>query len=72
MGRGQVTEVAIGKTITFNEESYTKARIEIDHINYGLNIKTKELNSGQRSTFSLGEICQFLLELDGMELIPGK
>lgn len=72
MARGRVFEVVIGTTITFNEGSYTRARIEIDHINYGLNPDTKELNGIQRSNFSLNDVCQFLMELNDMDLIPIK
>lgn len=49
-----------------------RLRIEIDHINYGLDPKAKKLNTKRRSHFSPEDICQFLLELDGMELVPGK
>ena len=72
LDRGDVIEIEIGKAITFNEKSYTKARIEIDHINYGLDPKAKKLNTKRRSHFSAEDICQFLLELDGMELVSGK
>jgi hypothetical protein len=70
--RGKVIEIEIGKTITFNEEKYSRARIEIDHINYGLDIKEKKLNSKRRSNFTAYDICHFLWELEGMELVPGK
>ncbi len=59
LDRGDVIEIEIGKEITFNEESYTKARIEIDHINYGLDPKAKKLNTKRRSHFSAEDICQF-------------
>lgn len=44
-GRGKVVDLNIAKAITFNEDVYTRARIEIDHVNHGLNLKTKELKS---------------------------
>jgi hypothetical protein len=64
--------VVLSRTITFNDESYSKARIEIGHVNYGLDPKTKELNTVRRTNFSAADISQFLLELDGMELAPSK
>ena len=72
LGRGKVVEEIIAKSITFNEEVFSKAYVEIDHINYGLNLKTKELSLLRRSDFSPADVCQFLLELDGMDLDPGK
>jgi hypothetical protein len=42
--RGNIIEIDIGQTVKFNEEIYKRARIEIDHINYGINKKTKKLN----------------------------
>ena len=70
--RGNIIEIELGRSITFNEEVLNFARIEIDHVNYGLDLKTKKLNTSKRSHFSPADICQFLLELDGMELVPGK
>lgn len=70
--RGKVIEIEIGRTIIFNEENYIKARIEIEHVNYGLDPKVKKLNTKKRSHFSPEDICQFLIALDGMELVPGK
>ena len=71
-GRGKVVEIELNKTIFFNEEIFYKARIEIEHVNYGLNPDSKKINTVKRSNFSPSDICQFLLELDGMELVPGK
>lgn len=70
LDRGNVIEIEIGQSIRFNEETYKKARIEIDHINFGINKKTKKLNPSRRSRFSPEEVCQFLILLDGMELGP--
>lgn len=70
--RGRVLEVELIQAIVFNEETYTKARIEIDHVNFGLDPKTKELNKKKRSDFSPKEVTEFLLELDGLDLIPAK
>lgn len=49
----------------FNDCVVTKARIEIDHINYGLNPKTGSLNKTARTNFSVGDIEKFLGLLDG-------
>jgi hypothetical protein len=68
--RGNIIEIGIGQTIEFNEETYKKARIEIDHINFGINKKTKKLNPSRRSRFSPEDICEFLILIDGMELAP--
>lgn len=70
--RGKVVDAELSNPIIFNEEIYSKVRIEIDHINYGLDQKTKELNKVRRSKFSPEDICQIILQLDGMELIAEK
>ncbi len=70
--RGKIIEIEIGRKIKFNDAYYSKAFIEIDHINYGLDPNSKKLNTHQRSTFTAHDICQFLFVLDGMELMPGK
>jgi hypothetical protein len=41
-------------------------------MNHEVLCKAKKLNTKRRSHFSPEDICQFLLELDGMELAPGK
>ncbi len=64
--------MTLSRTINFNDESYSKARIQIDHVNYGLDPKTKELNIARRTNFSAADVSQFLLELDGMELATSK
>ena len=55
--RGKVVEISIARAITFNEEAYTRASIEIDHVNYGLDLITKELN---RITKQLNRITKQL------------
>ena len=72
VGRGKVVVLNLAQEIIFNERVYTKASIEIDHINYGLNFKTKKLNVTKRSEFTAEDVCQFLLEIDGMEISPVK
>ncbi len=44
--RGRAEEIVLKKAIVFNDNVITKARIEIDHINYGLNPKTGSLIPG--------------------------
>ena len=63
--RGRIEEVKLKKHITFNTSLITKAVIEIDHINPGLNKKTGILNAKKRTDFSLTEIEKFLMLLDG-------
>ena len=46
----------------------TTAIIEIDHINFGLNKKTKALNTRKRTNFSLPDIEKFLMLLDGEQV----
>ncbi len=70
LDRGKIVDIEIGQSISFNEELYKKARIEIDHINFGISKKTKKLNTNRRSRFSPEDVCQFLIMLDGMELLP--
>lgn len=63
--RGQIKKVTLKKQITFNGNTIRKAVIEIDHINYGLNPKTKSLNQRKRTDFTVNDIEQFLMMLDG-------
>ena len=72
VGRGKVVLVNFAKSITFNENVYFKASVEIDHVNFGLNFNTKELNRTKRSEFTVEDVCQFLLEVDGMDIVPAK
>jgi hypothetical protein len=70
--RGKVVEVTLSQTIIFNDERYSKALVEIDHVNYGLDPKTKFLSKTKRTNFSPADVGQFLLELDGTELVSRK
>lgn len=54
--RGQIKKVTLKKQITFNGNTIRKAVIEIDHINYGLNPKTKSLNQRKRTDFTVNDI----------------
>lgn len=62
--RGRVEEIVLKKAIVFNDNVITKARIEIDHINYGLNPKTGSLNKRPRTNFTVEDIEKFLSLLD--------
>ena len=55
--------------MVFNSNLIKEAVIEIDHINYGLNKKSKGLNVKKRSNFSASEVEKFLTLLDGEQLI---
>jgi hypothetical protein len=68
-GRGRVESVILKKMIIFNGGEIRKAKIEIDHINLGLNKKTKELNKTARTNFTIKDIEKFIKMLDGEELI---
>lgn len=63
--RGRVEELVLGRSFTFNGCTINRAVIEIDHINFGLNKKTRRLNDKARTDFSVAEIEEFLMRLDG-------
>lgn len=67
--RGRVETINLRKSISFNGTSITMAVIEIDHINYGINKKTKSLNVKKRTSFTIRDIEKFILLLDGEDLI---
>jgi len=69
--RGQIKEITLKRQITFNGNIIKKAVIEIDHINFGLNSKTKSLNKKKRTTFTVKDIEKFLIMLDG-EYVAAK
>lgn len=70
--RGRVENISLRTPIILNAVTITKAKIEIDHINYGLNTKTGTLNSKKRTDFSISDIEKFLLLLDGEYLFPAS
>jgi hypothetical protein len=63
--RGRVEDIKLKKPITLNANLITRAVIEIDHINHGLNKTTGNLNAKKRTNFSLADIEKFLMLLDG-------
>lgn len=67
--RGRVETVTLKSPFVLNGNTITRARIEIDHINYGLDKKTGELNGKRRSSFTVSDIEKFLAMLDGEYLM---
>lgn len=63
--RGRIQTITLKKPIVFNSNKIITAVIEIDHINYGLDKKTKALKKSPRTDFSLNDIEKFLALLDG-------
>ena len=63
--RGKIEQVKLKKSLNFNANLITKAIVEIDHINHGLNKQTGKLNTKKRTDFSLSDIEKFLMLLDG-------
>lgn len=63
--RGRVLKVPLQRTFVFNGNDIKTAMIEIDHINYGLNAKTKGLNKKKRTNFKASDVERFLILLDG-------
>ncbi len=68
--RGLIEEIKLRRAIFFNGNSITRAVIEIDHINYGLDKKTGKLKKTKRSNFSLRDVEKFLVLLDGESIFP--
>lgn len=65
LNRGRIKTIQLKRSIWFNSNQITRAIIEIDHINFGLDKKTLSLNKKARSHFTLSDIEQFLHLLDG-------
>lgn len=55
----------------FNGNTITKAVIEVDHVNFGLD-KTGNLNKRKRTSFSVSDIEKFVLMLDGENILSLK
>ncbi len=70
--RGKINTITLKTPIVFNGHKIVKAVIELDHINYGLNPKTKELNIKKRSNFSNKDIEKFINLLDGEDLVAER
>lgn len=65
IGRGRIVSCSLKKPFIFNGNRIDTAIIEIDHINFGLNKKTKLLNTKPRSKFTVRDIEKFLSQLNG-------
>ena len=72
VSRGRIETINLKKPITFNGEIFRRARIEIDHINFGLNPKTFELNTKRRLSFTVKDIEKFIKLLDNEFIIASK
>lgn len=70
--RGKIYKIKLKIPIVLNGNKVTHAIIELDHINYGLNKKTGELNTKKRLNFSNSDIEKFIKMLDGEDLPPER
>lgn len=69
--RGRVEEIKLKKTIKLNSYQISKALIEIDHINFGLD-KLGRLKKMRRTSFTVKDIEKFILMLDQEEIMARK
>lgn len=67
--RGRVETHVLKSPFILNGNMITSARIEIDHINFGLDKKTGKLNRTRRTSFTVADVEKFLLMLDGEYLM---
>ncbi|MFP5459153.1 MAG: hypothetical protein ACLGG7_10495 [Bacteriovoracia bacterium] len=68
--RGRIEEVLLTSPIIFNGNSILKIRIEIDHINFGINKKTRKLNLKRRTNFTVNDVIKFLRLLHNEDIEP--
>lgn len=68
--RGLIKEITLKRQLNLNGSLIKKAVIEIDHINYGLNSKTKGLNKNKRTNFTINDVEKFIMMLDGEYILP--
>lgn len=68
--RGKIVTIELARSVQLNGKTIRRAVIELDHINYGLNSKTKLLNKKKRSQFSVKDVEKFIMELDGEDIAP--
>ena len=66
--RGKIYTIDIAPSIKINGQTISRAIIELDHINYGLNKRTGKLNKKKRLNFNLKDIKQFIMLLDDEDL----
>ncbi len=67
--RGRIVEIKLKRSIVFNSNKVSRATVEIDHINFGLDKKTGFLNKIKRSNLTVMDIEKFLMLLDGEEIM---
>jgi hypothetical protein len=70
MIRGEIIEISLSAPLVVNGVEIFKIKMEIDHINYGLNAFSKELNKIKRSHFSAWEIAHILNYVTSEALLP--
>lgn len=70
--RGRIETITLHRAIVFNEKVIVKAKIEIDHINYGLDENSQGLKHRKRSNFTINDIEKFLMLLDGESITASK
>ena len=70
--RGKIEAIALKNSFTFNGSLISKAIIQIDHINYGLDKSTNKLNTKRRSNFTISDVEKFLVLLDEEYIAPSK
>lgn len=68
--RGRIEEFKLSKPILLNGNAVTELKIEIDHINFGINKKTKKLNKSKRTHFTISDVVRFLRELHDEDIEP--
>lgn len=66
--RGKIEEIKLSRPIVFNGNEVKKAKIEIDHINFGLDLKTGKLNEKRRLNFTVKDVEKFILMLDDEDI----
>ena len=67
--RGRIEEIKLKKSIKINSYNISKARIEIDHINHGLD-KSGRVKKSKRTNFTVKDIEKFIMMLDQEDLMP--
>ena len=69
--RGRIEKIKLKKSIKINSYTISKALIEIDHINNGLD-KSGRLKNSKRSNFTIKDIEKFIMMLDQEDLMPRR
>lgn len=70
--RGRIETITLHRAIVFNGKVIIKAKIEIDHINYGLDENRLGLKKTKRTNFTVSDIEKFLMLLDGENVTARK